>query len=169
MTRNLRLTILLATAMMLAAGCAQKETPSMAGLEQVQELQMLGRHAEADALAVQFGIEIGYDDRLKPTASFNEVMDAGDDPLTPGCVCCYSDNACRVISGRSVDECFPGGDGGDDLSENIAGTECVQGRACAKRKDYSCDKVLPGSVCRLKEITCCGVATTSGYCHLDIT
>lgn len=164
----LRVIFMLIAVAVLGLGCEKGEPPSQEGMAQVVDLQVLGRHAEAEDLAAEFGIQVDFE-RPKPTQSFKETLDTGDDPLTPGCVCCYSDNACRVIKGRSVDECWPGGDGGDDLSENIAGTECVQGRACAKRKKYSCDKVLPGSVCRLKAIDCCGVATTSGYCHLDIT
>lgn len=139
--------------------------------EQVENLRHLGRHAEADLVAEEAGVEptdpTDPDDPIDPipiVQSYKEVMDGGDDPFNPGCVCCYGQPNCTQVVGRSVDECFPGGAGGDDLSENIAPTTCTQGGACAKRKRYSCSQLVPGSTCQLRNITCCGVATTSGYC-----
>ncbi len=147
-------------------GSAGDTTPTTAE-EQITELRSLGRHAEADKVATDAGITVYRSEtEFGLPRSFKETMDAGDDPFVPGCVCCYEDRACSIIEGRSVDECYPGGDGGDDLSENIAGTTCKQGVACAKRKRYKCSDLVRGSVCRLKSITCCGVQTTSGYCEV---
>ena len=127
-------------------------------------MRNLGRHAEANLLAAEVGLAI-YWAELELPSSYKEVMDGGDDPFTPGCVCCYEDDACRIIEGRSVDECFP--DTGDDLSENIAPTTCTQGVACAKRKRYKCSELVEGSSCRVVQVNCCGVQTTSGYCVVE--
>lgn len=158
--------LLLILASLLGAVCTKKPAEQQVSQNQINELRNLGKHDEADALASKLGVK--EEKRLRLPESYEETMDAGDDPLTPGCVCCYGDPRCTTIIGRSVDECFPGGDGGDDLSENIAGTDCVQGVACAQRKMYKCSEIIKGSVCRLRKVTCCGVETTSGFCVLEL-
>lgn len=168
MSSRTRLAVLVLTsAGLLSGACAGNVPEPKAGPETIQELRLLGRHAEADSLAIESGITLYWGDFELPE-SYEETLDRGDDPLVPGCVCCYSDATCQSIIGRSVDECWPGGVGGDDLSENVAATECVQGVACAQRRSYKCSEVLPGSECRVRAIPCCDVETTSAYCHLEL-
>lgn len=153
--------------------CRSKQTagpgPSPETQARVAELRKLGRHLEASALASGRKDLETVSWELPPLPkSYKEIVDPGDAPLAPGCVCCYEDASCTTVIGRSVDECFPGGVGGDDLSENTAPTTCTQGVGCAARKQYKCSKILPGSVCAVQALDCCGIPTTSAYCKLEL-
>lgn len=88
--------------------------------------------------------------------SFREVRDPGDTPFEPGCVCCYGRPNCTQIRRRSVDECYPGGPGGDDLSESVASTTCTRGIGCAQRKQYKCSDLVPVSLASFAGSTAAG-------------
>lgn len=166
--RNSGLTlILLIAATLLGAGCSRKPPEQTVSPNRVQDLRTLGKHPEADALARQLGIKEDQVKRELPR-SYQETMDGGDDPEVPGCVCCYGNAECNRLVVRSVDTCYPGGEGGDDLTENIAGTDCVPGVPCAEFKQYKCSEVRKGSECRLRKVTCCGIETTSAFCVLEL-
>lgn len=96
---------------------------------------------------------------------WDEQLDGGDDPLKPGCACQHEqDNCGGPIVGRAVDECYPRD--GVTLQEKTIPTNCGH----YSNKEYNCEKLLgEGARCKLVDLDCCGVATTSGYCYLDIT
>ncbi|XOV77567.1 MAG: hypothetical protein ACFHVJ_11460 [Aestuariibacter sp.] len=94
-----------------------------------------------------------------------ETLDKGDDPLKPGCACLYEFPACGGgITGRAVDECFP--KDGVTLNEKVISPNC----SSYEDKTYNCETLLgKGARCKLIELTCCGVRTTSAQCDIDIT
>ena len=95
---------------------------------------------------------------------WDEQLDGGDDPLTPGCACQHQQADCGgALVGRAVDECYPRD--GVTLQEKTIPTDCGH----YGNKEYNCEKLLgKGARCKLIELDCCGVATTSGYCSIDV-
>jgi len=138
----------------LLAACEAESTP--------EELLELGRIEEA----VAAGLKIPAVESKAPPAQgrFEEKLDSGDDPLNPGCACEYRRAGCGLpIKGRTVDECYP--DDGVSLVEKTVPTTCGNDG----KKDYNCEKLLgKGAICVLKDLTCCNVKTTSGYCFLQL-
>jgi hypothetical protein len=123
-----------------------------------------GRLEEARAGGAQVATEEGAAGK-GAVKRWQEVVDQGDDPLTPGCACQHElPNCGGPIIGRAVDECFP--KDGVTLNEKTVPTGCDT----YSDKQYDCEKLLgKGAKCKLVEMDCCGVATTSAYCYLDIT
>ena len=121
-----------------------------------------GRLAEARSNGQQMPAEEAAGGLPK---TWQEIVDQGDDPLTPGCACQHElPNCGGPIVGRAVDECFP--KDGVSLNEKTLPTDC----GTYGDKDYDCEKLLgKGARCKLVQMDCCGVATTSAYCYLDIT
>ena len=159
--------------MMVMASCAQVactdkgDTTADAGVETVPptvDAVAGGRLEEARAGGIAIAAEEDQDGKEAPK-HWQEIVDKGDDPLTPGCACEYElPNCGKPIIGRAVDECFP--KDGVTLQEKTISTACGQ----YQNKEYDCEKLLgKGAKCKLVEMDCCGVATTSAYCYLDIT
>lgn len=146
--------------LMIAAliGCASQEQRVVTG----ERLQELGRLQEAAAA----GLDMTAIEARAPAGQghWEEIRDGGDAPLEPGCACYYETPGCvGTIDGRAVDECFP--DDGVTLQENTMGSECGNYGS----KEYNCEDLLgPGARCRLIDLECCGVQTTSGYCYFEI-
>ncbi len=115
-----------------------------------------GRLQEAKAS----GMSVAMEDKGGRPAHWKEQLDAGDDPLNPGCACRYEQPGCGgAIVGRAVDECWP--PDGVSLNEKTVPTTC----STYSDKQYDCEKLLgPGAKCQLIELTCCGVKTTSAFC-----
>jgi len=136
----------------LLAACSQESSQT----ESADDLVSSGRLDEAKSL---------YGDIFEPNAAaavrvWKERLDAGDDPLNPGCACKFQLPGCGGnVVGRSVDECFP--HDGVSLTEKTVPVGC----GVHNSKTYNCEQVAgPGATCKLVELTCCGVETTSGYC-----
>ena len=127
------------------------------------DLITTGRFKEAQAAGMKVP-EMSGEVKAGPNM-WEETLDGGDDPLHPGCACRYEQPDCAGnIAGRAVDECFP--HDGVSLNEKTIPT------ACGKYGDktYNCEDLLgKGAKCKLIDLTCCGVKTTSGYCDLDVT
>lgn len=149
----------------LATGCATSGSGDMERGEPVHADHpdiVAGRTEQARAAQPDLALFAPGGAAVQPR--WRENLDGGDAPLVPGCACLYALPACggRVV-GRSVDECFP--DDGVTLQEKTIDNECDT----YSNKEYDCEKLLgKGAVCRLQPMTCCGMRTTSAYCHLQI-
>lgn len=128
------------------------------------ELSALGLILEGQSLGEDL---VWMDEIVKGPKHWQENLDNGDQPLVPGCACSYQlPNCGGAITGRAVDECFPRGGGQQILQEKT-----VPKANCGNygNKQYDCEQLLgKGATCRVVPITCCGVSTTSAYCHLEL-
>lgn len=147
--------------MCLAIGALLGPALSHATNLTADELRALGRHEEAKAADAKTpAAEEKYPSEKEDG---QEQRDGGDAPLEPGCACLYDIPGCGLpITGIAVDECFPGD--GVTLQEKTIPNACGN----YANKEYDCKVLLGnGAQCRLVDLTCCGVKTTSGFCFIN--
>ncbi|GAB4193077.1 MAG: hypothetical protein Tsb002_23290 [Wenzhouxiangellaceae bacterium] len=146
---------------MLLSACASREPTAVSADD--DERVIAGWLEQARAQGVEIDALIGSGGQAAGK-HWRERLDGGDAPLIPGCACYYEMPACggRIV-GRAVDECWPRD--GVTLQEKVIDNNCDD----YGNKTYNCEELLgEGATCRLIEMDCCGVATTSAYCHIEL-
>lgn len=140
---------------------AQMISPGSSGVDLIIGGRLEEARASGEAVAQ---IETGKDTPKK----WEEQLDGGDAPLIPGCACGNQLANCGgAVVRRTVDECFPRDDNGKNviLQEKTVPADCGH----YGKKEYNCEKLLgEGAECRLINLDCCGVSTTSGYCFINV-